>query len=142
MKLFIEQSEGLKEPEISVRYDVIDNRLEKILGYIRLNVFSLHGVKDGEKSVISLEDVYYFDSTDERTFAYLENDVYECSMKLYELERQLSATAPDLTLAQVRQAVSTMFRLNYISPYTHRPKSVLLPMDPLQKQIFDLIHTI
>ena len=60
----------------------------------------------------------------------------------YELERQLSATAPDLTLAQVRQAVSTMFRLNYISPYTHRPKSVLLPMDPLQKQIFDLIHTI
>lgn len=90
MKLFIEQSEGLKEPEISVRYDVIDNRLEKILGYIRLNVFSLHGVKDGEKSVISLEDVYYFDSTDERTFAYLENDVYECSMKLYELERQLA----------------------------------------------------
>ncbi len=90
MKLFIEQSEGLKEPEISVRYDVIDNRLEKILGYIRLNVFSLHGVKDGETSVISLEDVYYFDSTDERTFAYLENDVYECSMKLYELERQLA----------------------------------------------------
>ena len=59
-----------------------------------------------------------------------------------ELERQLSATAPDLTLAQVRQAVSTMFRLNYISPYTHRPKSVLLPMDPVQKKIFDLIHTI
>ena len=59
-----------------------------------------------------------------------------------ELERQFSATAPDLTLAQVRQAVSTMFRLNYISPYTHRPKSVLLPMDPVQKKIFDLIHTI
>ncbi|MGX8707310.1 MAG: hypothetical protein ACSW72_01000, partial [Bacteroidales bacterium] len=59
-----------------------------------------------------------------------------------ELERQLSATAPDIMLSQVRQAVSTMFRLNYISPYTHRPKSVLLPMDPVQKKIFDLIHTI
>lgn len=92
MKLFVEQSDGLGEAEISVRYDVIDDRLEKILGYIRLNVFSLHGVKDGETKVISLDDVYYFDSTDERTFAYLESDVYECSMKLYELEQQLSDT--------------------------------------------------
>jgi Response regulator of the LytR/AlgR family len=92
MKLFVEQSEGLNEPEISVKYDVLDDRLEKILGYIRRNVFSLHGVKDGETKVISLDDVYYFDSTDERTFAYLESDVYECAMKLYELEQQLAGS--------------------------------------------------
>ena len=58
-----------------------------------------------------------------------------------ELELLLAAAAPELTLAEVRQSVSTLFRLNYISPYTHRPKSVLLPMDPVQKKIFDLVHT-
>ena len=59
-----------------------------------------------------------------------------------ELERLLAAAAPELTLADVRQSVSTMFRLNYVSPYTHRPKSVLLPMDPVQKKIFDLVHAV
>lgn len=93
MKLFLEQSEGLNEPEISVKYDVIDDCLEKILGYIRRNVFSLYGVKDGETRVISPDDVYYFDSTDERTFVYLESEVYECSMKLYELEQQLAGAS-------------------------------------------------
>ena len=58
-----------------------------------------------------------------------------------ELERLLRSAAPGVTLAQVRDAARTMFRLNYLSSYTNRPKSVLLPMSPLQKQLFDLIHT-
>ena len=44
------------------------------------------------KDVFSLDDVYYFDSTDERTFIYLASEVYECDMKLYELEQQLADT--------------------------------------------------
>ncbi len=92
MKLIIEQSNGLEEPEIKVRYDEMDDRLQRILGYIRLNVHSLSGVKDGKTKVISLDDVYYFDSTDERTFIYLASEVYECDMKLYELEQQLADT--------------------------------------------------
>lgn len=55
-----------------------------------------------------------------------------------EWERLLADTG--LTLSQVREAAGTMFRLNYISPYTHRPKSVLVQMTPLQKLLFDLLH--
>ncbi len=58
-----------------------------------------------------------------------------------ELERLLQASSCDVTLPQVRDAVRTMFRLNYVSTYTNRPKSVLLPMSPLQKHLFDLIHS-
>lgn len=54
------------------------------------------------------------------------------------LERLLAATG--ITLPQVREAARTLFRLNYISPYTRRPKSVLVQMTPLQKQLFDLVH--
>lgn len=55
-----------------------------------------------------------------------------------EWERLLAGS--DITFSQVREAAGTMFRLNYVSPYTHRPKSVLLPMDPVQKKVFDLVH--
>jgi len=30
-----------------------------------------------------------------------------------------------------------MYRLNYISPYTRRPKSVLIQPTPLQKQLLE-----
>ncbi len=90
MKLIIEQSEEYGEPEITVRCGMMDERLENIINHIRLNMFSVTGVKDGVTRVLPLGEIYYFDSIDERTFVYLENDVYECSMKLYELEEQLS----------------------------------------------------
>lgn len=58
-----------------------------------------------------------------------------------ELARLLAAAGLSFTLEEVRQAARTLFRLNYISPYTHRPKSVLIQMTPLQKQLFDLLHS-
>ena len=58
-----------------------------------------------------------------------------------ELERCLAAAGLSLSPAEVRDAARTLFRLHYISPYTSRPKSVLLQMTPLQKQLFDLFHS-
>lgn len=58
-----------------------------------------------------------------------------------ELERLLQAAGSDITLPQVREAARKLFRLNYISPYTRRPKSVLLQMTPLQKALFDFLHS-
>ena len=57
-----------------------------------------------------------------------------------ELSRLLAAAGLSISLDEVRQAARTLFRLNYISPYTRRPKSVLIQMTPLQKQLFDLLH--
>ena len=36
--------------------------------------------------------VYYFEAVDNRVFAYLEKDVYETKLKLYELEERLAGT--------------------------------------------------
>ena len=59
---------------------------------------------------------------------------------LLELERLLKAAGSILTLARVRETVKTMYRLNYISPNTRRPMSILLRMDAEQKQVYDLVH--
>ena len=90
MKLLVNQSDNYKEPEIIIRCDTIDDKLDNIIQYIKQNMLSIIGMRDGHTKVILTDDVYYFDSTDERTFIYLESDVYECSLKLYELEQQLS----------------------------------------------------
>ena len=89
MKLLIEQSDQYTDAEIVIKCGMMDDRLESIIQHIRLHMFSVAGVKDGETKIFPLGDIFYFDSTDERTFLYLENDVYECSLKLYELEEQL-----------------------------------------------------
>ena len=98
MKLLIEQSDQYTDAEIVIKCGMMDDRLESIIQHIRLHMFSVAGVKDGETKIFPLGDIFYFDSTDERTFLYLENDVYECSLKLYELEEQLEKAnfVPDL----------------------------------------------
>ena len=90
MKLLVKKSADYKETEIIIKCEKVDDRLDNIIQYIRQNTFSITGVKDGHTKIIPTDDVFYFDSTDERTFIYLESDVYECSMKLYELEQQLA----------------------------------------------------
>jgi len=57
-----------------------------------------------------------------------------------EWTRLLRDNGCEISLDQLREAAATMFRLNYISPYTKRPKSVLVQMTPLQKRLFDLVH--
>jgi DNA-binding LytR/AlgR family response regulator len=89
MKLFIEQSGEYNDTEITIKCGIVDERLESIIQQIRLSMFSVLGVKDGETRVIPLGDIFYFESIDERTFIYLQSDVYECSMRLYDLEEQL-----------------------------------------------------
>ena len=62
--------------------------------------------------------------------------VVECAMSSL-----LASAHMDVSPADVRKAARSMFRLNYRSTYTGRPKSVLLPMSPLQKTLYDLLHS-
>lgn len=57
-----------------------------------------------------------------------------------ELDRCLAAGGLSIPSADIRDAARSLYRLNYISGNTGRPKSVLLQMSPLQKTLFDLIH--
>lgn len=90
MKLIIDQSLEHKDVEITIKCGLIDEGLQRLIDQIRLYSFSISGKKDGSIHQIRLEDVYYFESIDNKTFAYCDQEVYECSPKLYELEQQLA----------------------------------------------------
>ncbi|RRJ64281.1 LytTR family transcriptional regulator [Paenibacillus oralis] len=90
MKLIIDQSLEHEDVEITIKCRLIDADLEKLIAQIRLYGFSITGKKDGASYPLRPEDIYYFESIDDKTFAYCEKDVYECSLRLYELEQQFA----------------------------------------------------
>ncbi len=92
MKLLIEQSLDCKETEIKITCGLMDDRLKHLIEQIKLYSFSLMAEKDGITMPVALESVYYFESVDNKTFLYMDNDVYRCDKKLYELESYLANT--------------------------------------------------
>lgn len=90
MKLIIDQSLDHEDVEITIKCRLIDADLEKLIAQTRLYGFSITGKKDGATYPLRPEDIYYFESIDDKTFAYCEEDVYECSLRLYELEQQFA----------------------------------------------------
>ena len=48
----------------------------------------MHGKKDGTTTLIPLEEVFYFESIDGKTFIYKEKDVFESDLRLYEVEER------------------------------------------------------
>lgn len=90
LKLIIDQSLDHEDVEITIKCRLIDAELEKLIAQIRLYGFSITGKKDGATYPLRPEDIYYFESIDDKTFAYCEKDVYECSLRLYELEQQFA----------------------------------------------------
>ena len=88
MKFTIEQSSDNNEVEINIKCgQIIDEKLQKLIDQIRLYSFSIVCKKGKEIYQISLKD--YIESVEEKTFVYLEKEVYESNLKLYELEEQL-----------------------------------------------------
>ena len=93
MKLIVEQSLDCTETEIHIRCGLMDERLKHLIEQVRLFSFSVMAEKDGASMPVVLEDIYYFDSVDNKTFLYVEKDVYRCDKKLYELESLLTGTS-------------------------------------------------
>ena len=92
MRVIVEQSLDCKETEIRITCGLPDERLKRLIEYIRQHAFSITVQKDGQSMPVALEDIYYFDTVDNKTFLYLKKDIYECDQKLYQLEEQLKDT--------------------------------------------------
>ncbi len=89
MKVTILDTAPGEEEEIIVKCSKIDDELLQLLNYIKRGKMKLNVYREGEIHLIEPDEVYYFESVDQKVFAYLEKDVYETKSRLYELEAQL-----------------------------------------------------
>ena len=90
MKITINESDELDDIEIVVNCKRVDENLLKMIAAIRAFDKKITGTKEGKVFVLEVDDIYYFESVDKKTFIYLHKDVYESSLRLYELEEKFS----------------------------------------------------
>ena len=83
--------EHLKEAlQVVIKCRRIDDEIMRLKCHIELFDRKIQAKKDNEWHFINSSDVLYFESVDNRTFLYTEDDVMEVKRRLYELEMVLS----------------------------------------------------
>jgi len=90
LKININIDPDIAETEVTIVARTISEELEKVMASLRALDFKLTGISRGQTHILDSAKILYIDTVDKKTFLYTETEVYESSLKLYELEQQLS----------------------------------------------------
>lgn len=83
--------EHIKETlSVVIQCKKIDDEVIKLKSHIELFDNKLYAQKGGTQFLVNSSDVLYFESVDNHTFLYTQEDVMEIKQRLYELEETLS----------------------------------------------------
>ena len=113
MKIIIEAPQPNDEDTIIVRCAVPDQRLISMLLSFQTAKTELTGYLNDRIVRLNYQDVYYFESNENRVFAYYQADVYEVRYKLYELEELF---APLDFVRCSKSMIVNMEKIEYLSP--------------------------
>ena len=92
MKITIlDRAEG-EEDEVIIRCKQMDEHILKLVYALRAGQEKLTATKGTDIVQLLPKEIYYFEAVDNKVFLYLEKDVYETKMKLYELEERFRGT--------------------------------------------------
>ena len=94
MKITILDKEPGEEDEVIVKCGYLDESLSNLLNRLKQNGAKQKMAFYKNSKIVLLEpnDILYFESVDDKVFAYTKESVYECKSKLYALEEELSKT--------------------------------------------------
>lgn len=98
MKMSINESDEFDDLEIIINCNKSNEHLHKIISAIteitsnKSHDKKITGTKDDTLNILDVDNIYYFESVDKKTFIYMKKEVYETSLKLYELEDKFSNT--------------------------------------------------
>ncbi len=67
----------------------VDERVKEIVQFVRSRESILEVIRDGEQYTVSIGEIFYIESVDDKTFVYMEKDCYETRRKLYDLTEEL-----------------------------------------------------
>lgn len=87
MKITVEKRMN-QELEVKVLCSEINAEVDRIVSMLNTIDQQIIVKEQGETLLLKRNELYYVDSVDKSTFVYTKNKVYECSLKLYELEDQ------------------------------------------------------
>lgn len=92
MKITIEDRPDGGEDEIIIRCKHVDEHLLKLVYALKAGQEKLTATKGTDIVQVMPKEIFYFEAVDNKVFLYLEKDVYETRLKLYELEERFRGT--------------------------------------------------
>lgn len=92
MKITILDRADGEEDEVIIRCKQMDEHILKLVYALRAGQEKLTATKGADIVQLLPKEIYYFEAVDNKVFLYLEKDVYETKMKLYELEERFRGT--------------------------------------------------
>ncbi|MDE6749135.1 MAG: LytTR family transcriptional regulator [Lachnospiraceae bacterium] len=92
MKIIMEDIGPGEEEEVIIRCRNVDESILQLIKSLKLKREKLTVRQDERILQIEPGDIYYFEAVDNKVFLYLENNMYETRLKLYELERRFEGT--------------------------------------------------
>mgnify|MGYP003293567764 CR=1 FL=1 len=113
MKITILDKENpSEEDEIIVKCSSIDESIVRLLNALKHGKDKISLYKDSTIVLQDYSDILYFESVDDRVFAYTENQVYESRQKLYQLEEEL----PSEFLRANKAVIVNVNKIENLSP--------------------------
>lgn len=113
MKVSIEEIAKTEEEEILIRCHEMNEDVLMLLGKLKIAQTQLIGFQGDEIHRISLKEVYYFETVDNKSFLYCEKLVYESRLKLYEFEEAIRGSS---FFRASKSTVINSMKISYIKP--------------------------
>lgn len=114
MKITIETPKTGEEDEIVIRCTSLDEKLMNLIYALKMDRdHQLTGYQEDRIVKLSPKDIFYFESVDNRVFAYLGSGEYEIRKKLYEIEQEY-ASSDFLRIS--KSAIVNVAKIAYIRP--------------------------
>ncbi len=113
MRITLNQDLAFPETEVIINCPHADEDILHLVAMLRIHQKKLVGTLDGERHLLDAKEILYIDTADKRTFLYTGQAVYECALRLYELEEGLRG----LDFLRVsRSAIVNFRRIRSIRP--------------------------
>lgn len=78
------------KPELlEIQCHKISDEVREIVAFVKSRQGQLTGIADERQYEISISDIFYIETVDNKAFIYTKSKVYETRQKLYELEEML-----------------------------------------------------
>ena len=113
LKITLNQDPAFGETEVIINCPQADEDILRLVAMLRVHQRKLVGTANGERRLLDAKEVLYIDTADKRTFLYTGQGVYECALRLYELEDSLG----ELDFLRIsRSAIVNFRRVRSIRP--------------------------
>ncbi|WMJ90732.1 LytTR family DNA-binding domain-containing protein [Anaerocolumna sp. MB42-C2] len=114
----LQHKKELQEIELEIRYPEMTKKVSQMIQLIRQYDFVIEGFKGDKVYQISLDQIYYIESTDRKTFIYLDQDVYESRKTIQVIETMIDGS----TMVRIGKSILlNIAMLKSVKPYpNHR----------------------